>query len=113
VLAAQPGHSESLAQLAHAAALTCNWAGAAEFIEPLRASIDGGSFMGDCFAVLSIFDDPWLQRMATEGQSAKVGSWKAPASPSVSGSRNRMRIGYLSTDFRAHDTASIIFGGIS
>jgi protein O-GlcNAc transferase len=112
VLAAQPGHSEALAQLAHAAALTCNWAGAAEFIEPLRASIDGGSFMGDCFAVLSIFDDPLLQRKAAEGQSAKVGSSTAPASPSVSGSRNRMRIGYLSTDFRAHAIAYLISGVI-
>jgi protein O-GlcNAc transferase len=76
----------------------------------LRASIDSGSFVGDCFAVLSIFDDPLLQRKAAEGRSAKVGSRRASADPNIIGSRRRLRIGYLSADFRMHAVAYLISG---
>ena len=111
VLAEEPGNSEALALLAHAAAVTCNWSLAAVLKDRLRASIEDGSFVGDCFAVLSAFDDPLLQRKAAEGHTAQqVQTHAAPCSPHARVRRDRLRVGYLSADFRMHAVAYLMSG---
>jgi protein O-GlcNAc transferase len=111
VLAREPGHSEALAVLAHAAAVTCNWPLVGQLTGRLRASVEDGSFVGDCFAILSIFDDPSLQRRAAEGHTAKlVGSLTAPCGARSPVRRQRLRIGYLSGDFRMHAVAYLMSG---
>ncbi len=111
VLAREPGHSEALAVLAHAAAVTCNWPLVGQLTGRLRASVEDGSFVGDCFAILSIFDDPSLQRRAAEGHTAKVvGSLTAPRGARTPVRRERLRIGYLSSDFRMHAVAYLMSG---
>jgi predicted O-linked N-acetylglucosamine transferase (SPINDLY family) len=110
ILTAEPGSSEALGQVVHMAALICNWAATGELTDQLRASIDSGSFAGDGFAVLSMFDDPLVQRKAAEGRSAQVGSWRAPARSNITCSKGRLRIGYLSADFKMHAVAFLISG---
>lgn len=111
VLAREPGHSEALGLLAHSAAVTCNWPLVGKLGDRLRASIEGGSFVGDCFAILSTFDDPSLQRKAAEGHTAKeVGSHTAPRSAPATVRRERLRVGYLSADFRMHAVAYLMSG---
>ena len=111
VLAREPGHSEALALLAHAAAVTCNWPMAIPLRERLRASIVDGSFTGDCFTILSTFDDPSLQRKAAEGHTAnEVGSHTAPRGPRACARRDRLRVGYLSADFRMHAVSYLMSG---
>lgn len=111
VLAGEPGHSEALGLLAHAAAVTCNWPLAGQLKGRLRASIEDGSFVGDCFAILSTFDDPSLQRKAAEGHTAmEVGSLINPRSSRSPVRRDRLRVGYLSADFRMHAVAYLMSG---
>src|SRR5262249_20447930 len=107
MLTAQPEHSEALGQAVHTAALICNWPAISELSHRLRASVDSRSFAGDRFAILSMFDDPLLQRKAAEDRSAKVGS-RAPARANVASSNRRLRVGYLSADFKMHAVAYLI-----
>jgi predicted O-linked N-acetylglucosamine transferase (SPINDLY family) len=111
VLAREPGHSEALALLAHAAAVSCNWPQAVQLRDRLRMSIEGESFVGDCFAVLSTFDDPALQRKAAEGHTAnEVGSQTVTHSSRIPVRQDRLRVGYLSGDFRMHAVAYLMSG---
>ena len=110
VLATEPGHSDALALLVHTAALTCNWPRAKQPRERLRAVVEGGSFGGDCFAILSTFDDPALQLKAAEGNVARAALPATPQSSRSPARRGRLRLGYLSADFGAHAVAYLMSG---
>lgn len=111
VLAIQPEHSESLAMLAYVTALSCNWVLSADINKRLRSIINAGAFRGECFAILSIFDDPSLQKKAAEGHRAhKVRAWTERPPPKLDSRKRRLRIGYLSADFGAHPVTNLVAG---
>ena len=112
-LAIKPDSAIALAARAHTAALSCNWDRSADIHGRLHASVDAASFDGNCniFALLSIFDDPQLQRRAAERYCArKATPVGKPASPSRLARNSRLRIGYLSADFKAHPVAFLTTG---
>jgi protein O-GlcNAc transferase len=112
-LAIKPNSANALTARAHAAARNCDWAGSADVHSRLRASLDDPLFDGHCnvFAALSIFDDPALQRRVAESFCAHktVPSNKA-AGPNKQAGRRRLRVGYLSADFRAHPVTFLTTG---
>jgi len=105
----QPDHSEALAQTVGLAAHICDWPLASRIAERLRAKIETGSFNGTPFPALAAFDDPLLQRQAAEGYARNVIT-SAPRSPSVVRRSQKLRIGYLSADFRIHPVAFLTLG---
>lgn len=112
-LAIRPDSANALAARAHAAALCCSWARSADIHGRLRTSLDDPSFDGNCniFALLSIFDDPRLQRRAAERYCAhKTIPASKPASPTGLARKSRLRLGYLSADFKGHPVAFLTSG---
>jgi protein O-GlcNAc transferase len=111
VLRSEPRHPEALAMLAQATSLCCNWEGADVLQEKLRASIQQGAFNGSCFGILSTFDDVLLQRGAAEGLCAnRTGAPMARPALAVDAGKRRLRVGYLSADFRTHAVAFLLSG---
>jgi predicted O-linked N-acetylglucosamine transferase (SPINDLY family) len=109
----KPNSIAALAARAHAAALTCSWAGSADIHARLRASVEEASFGGNnnCFAILSIFDDPVLQRRVAERYCAdKTGSAGKSVGPTKDVGKGRLRVGYLSADFRTHPVTFLTTG---
>src|SRR4029450_13284843 len=70
-----------------------------------------GSFGGVCFGLLSTFDDPLLQRKGAESHCAnKIGALRKPRISKVNVRKMRLRVGYLSADFRAHAVGFLMTG---
>jgi protein O-GlcNAc transferase len=112
-LAIKPDSANALAARAHTAALGCNWARSADIHSRLRASVDDAMFDGNCniFGLLSIFDDPPLQRRVAELYCThKAVAVPRPSAPGTDIRKKRLRLGYLSADFRSHPVAFLTTG---
>ena len=112
-LALKANSANALAARALAAAHSCNWARSADIHSRLRTNVADPAFDGNCniFGLLSIFDDPPLQRRAAERYcacNAGAGSQHTPPVGKVR--KKRLRLGYLSTDFKAHPVAYLTTG---
>ena len=112
-LAIKPNSANALAARAHVATLSCNWARSADIHGRLRTSVEDATFDGNCniFGLLSIFDDPVLQRRVAERYCAhKAGAATKPAARIGDARKGRLRVGYLSADFRVHPVAFLTMG---
>ena len=112
-LAIQPKFSDALALLGLAHAHSCNWADWKHIEARLRTSIQAGTFDGVCFGVLTSFDDPEIQRKAAVGHCTQmVGALTRPTVVKPVTARKKLRIGYLSADFKAHAITFLTTGMI-
>jgi predicted O-linked N-acetylglucosamine transferase (SPINDLY family) len=110
VLAVDAANPSASAGLANCRLLTCDWQGVADIAEHARAAARGGDWSRlDPFAALCLFDEPadhleyaraYLRRQLPVALQA------FPARPSRR--RERIRIAYLSSDFRNHPVARAI-----
>lgn len=110
-----PSHPQLLSSLLIAAAALCDWARTQPLIEELRARVISGAAIGQPFSLLSACDDPalhlacarnyvqdWLLRHPRK-EVARHGTARETA-------LRRLRVAYLSADFRRHATAYLIAG---
>jgi protein O-GlcNAc transferase len=104
VLAIEPANPSASAGLANCRLLTCDWQGVAQIAERARTAVQNRDWSRlDPFAALCIFDEPSDH---SEYARAYVRRSVPPAAPPprVQPARQseRLRIAYLSSDFRNH-----------
>lgn len=109
VLETVPDHPDALGHGALMLAQGCDWDGLDALIPRLEAAAQNGLAVPP-FPVLALTDDPVLQLAAARARSARVESEMAGACTVLSfhhrpGEGGRIRIGYLSGDYREHATA--------
>ena len=108
-LVVAPDHADTLCALALAKRSICDWSGA-ERAERVRAIVKAGKRV-DTFALLVLFDDPELHRMAAATQpKGKAGLVLGSGFKTAHARRDRIKVAYLSADFRAHPTSYLIAG---
>jgi len=102
----EPHHKLAFSGLLDAALHVCDWARAAEIAERLPAHIIDQQSAVEPFALLGISDDPALHlQCARNFIRDKIGVPPQPASREARHGRERIRVAYLSADFRDHAVA--------
>jgi predicted O-linked N-acetylglucosamine transferase (SPINDLY family) len=105
VLAIEPANPSALAGLANCRLLTCDWQGVACIAERARAASRSGDWSGlDPFGALCIFDEP-AEHLAYARAYVRRSVPPAGAPPpriETARESDRIRIAYLSSDFRNH-----------
>lgn len=97
-LALDPSLGQAASQCFHIASLKCDWTGHGEALADLAARIRKGQRLYPWQVVVAL-DDPLLQLEAAKRHAA------APAAPRpYAKTHDRLRIAYLSPDFREHAT---------
>ncbi|MFM7274759.1 MAG: tetratricopeptide repeat protein, partial [Gammaproteobacteria bacterium] len=98
----KPAHRGALCSSIHQRRHLCDWHRFAEDAADLRRLIDEGIPEVTPFDAMIFFDDPALQGACATRMSARqcFGIEPMPARPAER--RERIRVGYLSSDFRAH-----------
>jgi protein O-GlcNAc transferase len=108
-----PGNDQAFAGLA-AAALNlylCDWPLVAELAPEVRRRTEEGRPSVDPLIMMGYHDDPALQRQASENyQRDRMPQSPRPLPGRAISSGGRIRIAYLSADFRTHPVASLIAG---
>jgi protein O-GlcNAc transferase len=97
--------------LHHARALCCDWTQYSHEVSPLIESLRAGS-PGNPFPLLAISHDAALQRQCAHDFAASEG-WLKPSAPLWTGERyqhERLRIAYVSADFRQHALSFLLAG---
>ena len=94
--------------LLHAKAQLCDWTEFGEHAERLAARVAAGLRAAPPFAVLEFTDDPSLQRAAARSWAAELPMATAPRRAPVR--RERIRLGYFSSDFQLHPTSHLAAG---
>ena len=109
----EPNNSDILGHLASAALRACDWAMLGQIAAALPAGIWRGDLVVPPLTLLALSDDPLLQKRCAQlnlrrslGGSAET----APAMATGVYDHPRLRIGYLSSDFRDHPVAAQIVG---
>ena len=95
----------------HQKMLVCDWSDFGSASTALCARIARGALAASPFALLSISDDPALQRTAAELWSRQFPRDDS-LGPLAQRSGGKIRLGYFSQDFRVHPVASLIAGVI-
>jgi predicted O-linked N-acetylglucosamine transferase (SPINDLY family) len=108
-LALESGHKYALAAAAECAAKSCDWRWRQSNEQELRRSLVEHTSIVPPFLALSHFDDAALQLSCAKSFLAdQIGS-PVPRKSALLARRNqRIRLGYLSADFRRHATAYLI-----
>lgn len=112
-LAAAPGNGEILGSLVSAALRACDWESLEPLLPRLFSGISNGTAVVAPLTLLALSDDPVLQRRCAELTTARslaaLGGSIPPMAPAAF-SHDRIRIGYLSSDFGDHPVAAQIVG---
>ncbi len=109
VVAADPDFPYAAGDLAFTRALLCDWRDYARTLSDLAAGVAAGKPVIVPFSFLGMTGDPALQRQCAEiharGEFAAVprAGWNRQRYP-----HDRIRVAYLSADFRDHPVASLI-----
>jgi len=109
VLAIDPGHRYAFAGMAYAALAVCDWARTAIIAGELAARIARRSSVIPPFTLLGYGSDPALQLECAKIYIEDV--TRVPAQPLATKTGRhdgKLRIAYLSADFRQHPVASLI-----
>lgn len=89
----------------------CNWAGAESDIRELSDRTMRGEKASPPFCVVTLVDSEAIQRMAAEIWVARFPhAGSATAVPSLGDKRQRIRLGYYSSDYRDHATTFLMAG---
>ena len=109
--ALRPDDAEIAARLFHAKLQCCDWSDYGESRALLAARVERGEPAGDPFSFLVHGDCPAAQRRCAEIEIARRFSLGRRISlPPSSRDRARLRIAYLSADFKAHPVAQLLAG---
>jgi protein O-GlcNAc transferase len=111
-----PAHGDALGCLASAALRSCDWDTLERIHSRLFSAVRDGAVAVPPLTLLALSDDPELQRRCAElatkrslAEAAMDGIDPAPmATPGYH--HGRIRIGYLSSDFRNHPVAAQVVG---
>lgn len=100
-------------QVLHARRMCHEWSGDEQLLNSLLERLRNGALASRPFELLSLVDDPALQRKLTE-RYAQIHhpERRPPFRMPVRGSGERIRIGYFSADFKEHPVATLIAGCI-
>ncbi len=112
-----PSHADALGCLGSAALRACDWAKLEKLIPSLLAAVREGKAAVPPLTLLAISDDPLLQRRCAEinTQRSFTGTALEKAEPALLWNgkpyrHDRLRIGYVSSDFRDHPVAGQLVG---
>jgi protein O-GlcNAc transferase len=110
VLALEPANPDACAALANCRLLVCDWAGSARLAAEARAAAGAGDWSRlDPFAALCLFDDPADHLEYARAYVERRIPGAPPAFPAHAPCREeRIRLAYLSSDFRNHPVARAI-----
>lgn len=106
---ADPGNPDVLASLISVSLKGCDWENLNQMLPAAFAGISRGIPALQPLTLLSVSDDPVLQRRCSELNLRRVLA-QAPAMAAMSYAHSRLRIGYLSSDFRDHPVSRQIAG---
>ena len=87
---------------------TCNWAGAEKFAQRIRDLVIAGEGGVQPFACISYVSDPAIQLRCARNFAKQMQLEQATPMRSVPKQRPKLRIAYLSADFRNHAVARTI-----
>lgn len=108
VLADAPRHRYAFGALAHALRLTCDWADAPAVEAELAAIVADDLAEVPPGTVLIYSGDPALQQAAARGYARRnLPALAARPAPASRGPDERLRIAYVSADFRSHAVARL------
>jgi protein O-GlcNAc transferase len=107
VLALEPANADACAALTNCRLLVCDWENLAPLAERAQAAARAGDWSRlDPFAALCLFDDPTDQlEYARAYVRRRLPILPQPIQMRTSRRRERIRIAYLSSDFRNHPVA--------
>jgi protein O-GlcNAc transferase len=107
VLAVDPANPDASAGLANCRLLTCDWDGVADIAGRARAAAQSGDWSTlDPFAALCIFDAPADHlEYARAYLRRRLSATPAPILKRTPCGKERVRVAYLSSDFRNHPVA--------
>ena len=109
-IALDPQHAYAIALLAHCRARLCAWDGLAELHAQLLRQTDAGDDSVNAFIALSLPLSPAAQLRIARRWARDLSPVLAPTARRVSvpATRSRLRLGYVSSDFRTHALASLL-----
>jgi predicted O-linked N-acetylglucosamine transferase (SPINDLY family) len=108
-LALDPGHQHALGAAADCAMKRCDWAWRGQHLAELRARITEQTAIIPPFVALVHFDDAALQlRCARNLIGDRIGTLSPPKATGPAWRNDRIKVAYLSADFRRHATAYLI-----
>jgi protein O-GlcNAc transferase len=108
-LAMQPGHRYAFAGMAYAALDTCDWARTAIIAGELETRVAQRSSIIPPFTLLGYGSDPSVQlECAKWSIESEMPAVAQPLRKGATRRDDKLRIAYLSTDFRRHPVASLI-----
>lgn len=108
--AAAPGHKYALSGLLVSAAALCDWATIEKLRPRMEAEVASGRSIVNPFFLLGLSDDPVLAKScaAHYGRDLLQGLVTAPSPKPAPG--KKIRLAYLSTDFRLHAVGHLMIG---
>jgi len=115
-LEVNPGNGDILGSLAAAALRACDWEMIERLLPRIVSAIQDGSAAVPPLTLLALSDDPWLQRQCAELATrhslanTELGSAAVPSIAEKAYRHEKIRIGYLSSDFRDHPVAAQVVG---
>src|SRR5581483_7711756 len=108
-IAIRPEASASLAAFVYVALGICDWPAVERARAPLLESCRRPTFTGACFPVLAITDDLSVQQAAAQNFVRNNAIAVAqPPRPKRAAADGKLRIGYVSADFKNHPVAHLI-----
>jgi predicted O-linked N-acetylglucosamine transferase (SPINDLY family) len=116
VLERDPNHGDALGALAAAALRACDWETLEQLLPRLFSAVQAGTANVPPLTLLALSDDPQLQKRCAQSSTARSladagldGAGPAPMATAAY-RHDRIRIGYLSSDFRDHPVAAQVVG---
>ncbi len=115
VLALDPGNLEALSHLSFEKRHLCDWSDWAQDLQRLSTALAEGpperARIAAAFGLLSLPLDPALQLKAGQGEAAAVALGVTPlppVQPAERAGRARVRLGWVSFDFREHPVSQLL-----
>ena len=106
-----PDNDQAFGGLAAAALHLCDWPLAHTLVADMKSRLEQGRACVDPLILMGYHDDPGLQLLASENyQRDRVPQLPRALPGRAISSDGRIRIAYLSADFRTHPVASLIAG---
>jgi protein O-GlcNAc transferase len=111
LVAADPDYTNALGSLTHARMHLCDWSGWEENVEAIRRKLAVGRPCVDPFQWLAMSDDPAEHLLASRLHARQFDlPASAPARLRAAAGAQRIRVAYISADYREHAVSYLIAG---